>query len=162
MPGEACRVSCHLPDLIGFPQLFGSSKRKNQKLFCLIGLFQYKSWHRLTRISSERNNNNIKFPPTTMALVLFGWVVTPPVSSHQRKTNLQIYTVFLGIFFSYLFPHFPYPITWDSTFLRLLFFKDMGAYLNINFYNLGKILCLLIANCHRTHLTIVNWWQNKE
>lgn len=119
MPGEACRVSCHLPDLIGFPQLLGSSKRRNQRLFRSTGCSQYKSWHGLTQTSSKRNNNNIKFPPITMALVLLGWVVTPPVSCNQGTTNLQIYTVFLGMFllFSYL----------DTPLLQLLFFK--GIYL---------------------------------
>lgn len=98
VPWEACQMSCHLPDLISFLQLLGSSKRRNQKLFCFIGLSQHESWHSLTQISSKRNNNNIKFPPTTMALVLFGWVVIPPVSCHQRTTNLQVYTVNLGMF----------------------------------------------------------------
>lgn len=64
VPGEACRVSCHLPDLIGFPHLFGSSECRNQKLFCSIGFSKYKSWRGLTQMSSKRNNNNIKFPPS--------------------------------------------------------------------------------------------------
>lgn len=38
-----------------------------------------------------------------MALELFGWVVTPPVSCHQGTTNLQIYTVSLGMFFLFFF-----------------------------------------------------------
>lgn len=54
MPGEACRVTCHLPDLIGFPQLFGSSKCRNQKLFCSTGLSQYRRWHRPTQFHLSR------------------------------------------------------------------------------------------------------------
>lgn len=115
-------MSCHLPDLIGFPQLLGSFKCRNQRLFRSTGCSQYEGWRGLTQTSSERNNNNIEFPPVTMAPVLFRWVVTPPVSGTQGTTNLQIYTVFLGMFFlfSYL----------DAPLLQFLFFKSMGAYLN--------------------------------
>lgn len=146
MPREACLASCHLPDLISFPQFLSSSKCRNQKLFCLIGLSQHESWHSLTQISSKRNNNNIKFPPITMALVLFGWVVTPPVSCHQRTTNLQVYTVFLGMFFLFS--------CLDSSLLQLLFFKGIGAYVNIDFYNLtARVPFLQMGNCHRADLT---------
>lgn len=135
MPGEACRVSCHLPDLISFPQLLGSSKGRNQKLFRPIGFSQYKSWHRLTQISSKRNNNNIKFPPITMALVLFGWVVTPPVSCHQRTTNLQTDTVFLGMFFLV----FLFGLDVSVAPIR----QGHGAYLNIDFLQLNWNSALL-------------------
>lgn len=156
MPREACRVSCHLPDLIGFPELLGSSKGRNQKLFRPIGFSQYKSWHGLIQTSFKRNNNNIKFPPTTMALVLFGWVVTPPVSCHKRTTNLQIDTVFLRMFF-----------------LVFLFGLDISvapvlqgheAYLNTDFYNLtGRVPCLHTGNCHRADLIyVLSRWQSKN
>ena len=61
-----------------------------------------------------------------MALVLFGWVVIPPVSCHQGTTNLQIYTVFFGMFFLFF--------SLDSTFLELLFFKGMETYLKRDFF----------------------------
>ena len=123
VPGEACAASCHLPDLIGFPQLLGGSKRRNQKLFRSIGCSQYTSWHSLRQISSKRNNNNIKFPPITMALVLFGWgchstCQLPP--GDNEFANLHSFLRNVLSFFSSL----------DAKFLQLLLFQGMGAYLN--------------------------------
>lgn len=38
-----------------------------------------------------------------MALLLFGWVVTPPVSCHQRTINLQIYSFLRNVLSFFLF-----------------------------------------------------------
>lgn len=139
-------MTCHLPDLIGFPQLFGSSKCRNQKLFCSTGLSQYRHWHRPTQFHLSRTTTALSSllsqGPSVTWLGCHSTCQLPPEENEFANLHSFLRNA-LSFFFSL-----------DSTFLLLLFFKGTGAYLNINFYNLtGRVPCLQMENCHRADLT---------